>query len=120
MVVSRDLDLSGLQMFDWMIPAMMSKFELVGLPTQRDSSQLMPQANSEDRLASHQPADGIDRVGTRFGVPRPIRQENAVRLQREHIFGWRLRRDDRHFAALAAQLAQNVLLDAEVVRDHVE
>src|ERR1019366_5143933 len=80
----------------------------------------MSQADSEYRLASHQAANVIDRIGAGLGIARSIRQENSIRLQRQHIFRRSLRWNDGHLAAFSAQLAQDVLLDAEVVGDHVE
>ena len=54
------------------------------------------------------------------GSPGTVRQKHAVGLQRQHIFRLRLRRNHRDLAAFAAQLAQNVLLDAEVVGDYMK
>jgi hypothetical protein len=42
MVMSRDFDLSGLQIFHRMIPAVVAEFQLERLPAQSDSGQLMP------------------------------------------------------------------------------
>src|ERR1035441_7859122 len=80
----------------------------------------MSQADSEDRLASHQSPYVVDRVGAGLGVTGAVRQKNSVGLQREHVLCRRLRWNHRHLAAFSAQLAQDVLLDAEVVGDHVE
>src|ERR1700722_17871244 len=81
MVMCRDLDLAGLQLLYRMIPAVVPELQLEGLPAERDSGQLMPQANSKNRLPTEEPSDRIHRVGARFGIARPIRQKNPVGLK---------------------------------------
>src|SRR3954453_15188359 len=80
----------------------------------------MPQADAKDRLPTHEPANGIHCVRTRLRISGTIRQEYSIRLQRQHIFRRSLGWDDSDFASFAAQLSQNVLLDAEVVRHHMK
>src|ERR1700680_2581790 len=120
MVVRRDFDLASLQLLHRMIPAVMSKLQLESLAAERNPDKLMPQADAENRLPSHKSADRIHRVRAGLRIAWPVRQKNSIRLQRQHILRRSLRRDHRHLAAFAAQLAQNVLLDAEVVRYHVK
>src|SRR5438270_13450015 len=103
-----------------MISAMMSKFQLVSFSAQSDSRQLMSQADTEDGLASHQASDVVDSVSAGFGIAWSVGEKYAVRFQCEHIFGWSLRRNNRYFAALAAQFAQDVLLDPVIVGYDVE
>src|ERR1035438_1031962 len=80
----------------------------------------MSQADSENRLSSHQAPNVVNRVGAGLGIARPVRQKYAVGLQGQYILRGRLRWDYCHLAAFSAQLAQDVLLDAEVVGDYVE
>src|SRR5581483_1896027 len=103
-----------------MVTAMVSEFQLEGFSPQRDSRQLVSKADTEDRLPSHQAPNVVHRVGARLGISRAIRQEYSVGFQSEHIFGFGLCGDDRDLAALAAQLAQDVVLDAEVVGDYMK
>src|SRR5579863_5130129 len=120
MVVGRDLDLAGLQLLHRMISAVMTEFQLKSLSAQGNACELMPQADSENRLPSHEPADGIYCVCAWLRVARAVREEDAVRLQGEHVLRLSLGRNYRHATAFAAQLAQNVLLDAEIVGHYVE
>src|SRR5690348_1907971 len=99
---------------------MMSKLQLVGFPAQSDPCELMSQADTEDGLPSHQASDVIDRVSAGLGIAWSVGEKYAVRFQREHIFGWSLCRNNRYFAAFAAQFAQDVLLDAVIVGYDVE
>src|ERR1700690_3875485 len=80
----------------------------------------MTETDSEDGLATHQAANVIDCVGAGLGVAGAIREEDSVGLQSEHVFGGGLRGDYCYLAAFAAELAQDVLLDAVVVGYYVE
>src|SRR2546423_4861315 len=103
-----------------MISAVMSKLQLVGFPAESDSRKLMSQADTEDRLPSHEAANVINRVRARLGIAWSVGEKHAVRFQREHIFCLSLRRNNRYFATLAAQFAQDVLLDSIIVGYDVE
>src|SRR5271169_6234523 len=115
-----DLNLAARELLHRMIPTMVAEFQLEGFASQRNSDQLMSQADSENRLPSHQATNVVDRVGAGLGISRAIRKKHAVRLQRQHVLRRRLSRDDRHLAAFSAQFAQNVLLDAEIIGDYVK
>src|ERR1700716_3913670 len=78
MVVRRDFNLASGQLLHWMVPAMMAKLQLEGLATECDTGELMTQTDPENRLPSHQSADRIDRIRTRLGIARPVRQEHSV------------------------------------------
>src|SRR4029079_3667415 len=54
MVVRRDLDLPRVQLLYGMVSAMMSKLQLESFSAKRNSRELMPKANPEDRLTTHQ------------------------------------------------------------------
>ena len=80
----------------------------------------MAEANAEGRDAAvDQLARRLDRVVARLGVAGAVGQEDAVGLVLERLRRRRLRRHHRHLAAAARQHAQDVLLDAEVVRHHM-
>ena len=53
MIVRCDLNLTRVQLLNRMIPAMVAEFQLEGFPTQGNAGELVPQANSEDRVAPH-------------------------------------------------------------------
>src|SRR5271155_3949641 len=99
MVVRGDLDLAAGQLLHWMIPAVVAEFQLEGFTSERDAGNLVSQTNPENRLPSHQASNVVDGVRTGLGIARPVRQKNAVGLQRQHVLRRRLRWDYRHFAA---------------------
>src|ERR1035437_6358669 len=103
-----------------MISAVVAEFQLEGFPSERNAGELMSQADSENWLPSHQAPNVVHRIGAGLGIARPVRQEHAIGLQRQHVLRRGLRRYDRHLAAFSPQLAQDVLLDTEVIGDYVE
>src|SRR5271163_326534 len=70
MVVSRDLNLAGLQLLHRVVPTMMSKLQLESFPAQRDADELMSQANAKDRHSPHESPNAVHRISTRFGISR--------------------------------------------------
>src|SRR5712692_6812481 len=66
-IVGGDLDLSRLQLFHGMIAAMVPELQLKSLAAKRNSDELMPEADPENRLPPHQPPDAVDRISARLG-----------------------------------------------------
>ena len=64
--------------------------------------------------------DLADCAGQRLGVARAVREEHAIRFQREHVFGRGEGGNDSDAAAEMDQVAKNVALDAEIVSDDVQ
>src|ERR1700687_195915 len=103
MVMRRDLDLAAQQLLHRMISAVVAEFQLEGFPSERNAGKLMSQADSEDRLASQQAPNIVDRIRAGLGIARTIGQEHAVWFQSQHILRRGLRRDYRHLAAFSAR-----------------
>ncbi len=95
----------------------MAEFQFECAAAESQAAQLVAQADSENRHAAEQLADICDGVGDRLGIAGAVREKNAVRLQRENIFGGSFRRNDGDVAAVIHEKAQNILLDAEIVGD---
>src|SRR5262249_40631108 len=68
MIVRSDLDLARVQLLYRMIAAVVPELELEGFSAQRESGQLVSQANSEDGLPPHEPADVVYRIGARLRI----------------------------------------------------
>ena len=118
MVLRRNLHLLRQQILHRVIRAVMPELQLERLPAQRQTAQLMPQANSENRHAPHQFPNIRNRVMNRLRISRPIRQKHPVRFQRQHVFCGSLRRNHGHVAVVIHQQSQNVLLNPEIVGHH--
>ncbi len=83
--------------------------------------QLMAQTDAEHRgVGIEDLGDRLDRVVAGLGVARAVGQEHAVGLHRQHFGGRGLRRHHGQPAAARGEQAQDVVLAAVVVGDHVE
>src|SRR5438046_1543092 len=87
MILRCDGHFSRSQIFDWLITAAMPKFQFEGPPAKGKTEHLMTKANSEDRFATHQIADRLVGIRQRLRITRAVRQKNAIRIEREHLFG---------------------------------
>src|SRR5581483_8686014 len=120
MIVGCDFYLARRVIANRMVAAVVTELQFVGSAAESQAGELMPQADAEDRHASHHLANRFHRVVDRFGIAWTIRKEDAVGFERERIFGSGLGRYDGHTAILTAQHAQNVVLDAKIISDHVK
>src|SRR5579864_7000720 len=91
----------------------------MSLSAERQADQLMAEAYTEHWDLAHQFADSVNRIGHGCRVTRAIRQEYAVRLERQHIDSRHCGRNDCHMAAAIGQQTQDVVLDPEIVGDYV-
>ena len=120
-VLARDQHLPGVAVEHRVVGAVVAELHLHRPRARRERQQLVAEADAERRHAGvDDRRDRADRVGAGLGVAGPVRQEHAVGRQREDRLGRRLRRHDRQPAAALGEHAQDVVLDAEVVGDHVE
>ena len=65
-------NLTGEQIFDWVIRPVVPEFELEGFSTERQAQQLMAEANAERGVVTHEASDRIHRIHDRFRIPRAI------------------------------------------------
>ncbi len=117
-----DLDLAGGEVLHRMVRAVMALMHLHGLAAEREAEHLVAEADAEGRRAAvDQLLDHRHRVfAGRRRIARAVRQEHAVRLQRQDVFGRGRRRHHRHLAAGRGEQAQDVALDAVVDGDDME
>jgi hypothetical protein len=120
-VLRSDVHFPGAQILHRLVPTAMAELELEGLRPAGQAEDLVAEADAEDGDARHHDPPGrLDGVGAGLGVAGAVGEEDSIGLQGQHIFCRSSRRDDGNIAALSAQLAQDVVLDAEVVGDDVE
>ncbi len=118
MILSGDFYLLGQQILYGVIRTVVAEFQLERFAAQRQSAQLVPQANSENRHAADELLNALHSVADRLRIARPVREEDPVRLHPQNVFGGSLRRHNVDFAVVVDKQAQNVLLDAVVVGHH--
>src|SRR5215472_5536419 len=115
-VLAGDLDLAGLDVLDGMIGAAVTDRHFLRAPAERETEQLMAEADAEDRLPRlDQGLKRRHRVGTgRRGIAGSVGEENAVGLVREDLLGGRSRGNYRDAAAVGGKEPQDVPLGAVV------
>nr|GEU28458.1 hypothetical protein [Tanacetum cinerariifolium] len=120
-VLGRDQHLFAVQVLHRVVGAVVAELHFQGGRARRQAQDLVAEANAEQRhFFCHQLARGGNRVIARLRVTRTVGQEHAVRVQRQHVGGRRLRRHHGDLAAARGEHAQDVALDAVVERHHVE
>src|SRR5581483_11656174 len=115
MILRGDLDAAAAQILDRMIAAAMSELQLVRPAAERESEQLMAEADAEERNLADELADVLLRVGDRFRIARSVGEQDAVELRVENRARIGLRGEDGDVAILPRELAEDVALHAEVV-----
>ena len=85
MVLRRDLHLPGSEIHHGMVGPMVAEFQLIGLETERQPKDLMPQTNAEDRISSDQCLHLLSRIGQSLWIAWPIREKHTVRFQRLNL-----------------------------------
>ena len=116
-----DLDQAVGQALDRVVRAAVALVHLGGLGADRQTQQLMAQADAEQRLAGvEQLADHRHRIfAGRRRIAGAVGQEDAVRVQRHHILVRSGGGDHRHLRARLNQVAEDVVLAAIIDRDDV-
>src|SRR5579863_9023374 len=100
-----------------MIRAVMAKFQFECLAAEGQAAELVAEANAKDWDAPQQLTNVCDGVAYGLGIARAVREEDAMRFDREDVFGGSLRGDNGDITVVVNKEAQDILLDAEVVRD---
>ena len=121
MVLAGDLHLAGGQILDRMVGAVMPELHLLGGAAERQRQHLMTQADAEQRLAARQELLDLrhrEPPGRRR-IARAVRQEDAVRLERQDLLGRGGRRHHRHPQVEAGERAEDVALDSIIDGDHM-
>ena len=113
-VLGRNADFARAEVFHRVVGPAVAELELEGLRPQRVGNDLVPQADAEHGDLSDQgPYLPVD-VRQRGGVPGPVGKKDAVRFHGEHFLRRGVGRNYGHAEAVFPQLAQDVVLDAEV------
>ncbi len=94
-IVRGDFHLVGELVEDRMIGAAVAEFQFVGLAAEGEAEDLVAEADAEDRRLADEVADVADLGFERLGIAGTVREEDAVGLEREHVFGGGERRGRR-------------------------
>src|SRR5260370_23111965 len=116
-ILRGDFHLLGQQILYGMLRAVVAEFEFEGFSAERQAAQVVAEASSEYRDASDELANICDGVMDRLGVAGAIGEKHAIGAHFQNFFSGSLRGHYGNFAMMVDQQAQNILLDAKVVRD---
>src|SRR5690348_2364596 len=103
-----------------MIAAVVAELELIGPSAECEADELMSEADAEYRSLAHETPDVVTSVIDRLWIAGAVRQKDSVGTESQDIFCGGLGGNDGNVAALVHQHAQDVLLDAVIVGDHVQ
>ena len=110
-----DLNLVGLVILYRMVPSMMSAFEFVGFTVQRQSQNLMPEADPENRKNPKQAADFFNSAFHCGRITGAVGKKNTIRIHLSNDFSGRVPGDDGDVDSQCCHQPQNVTFDAEIV-----
>ena len=120
-VLAGDFDPAGFQVLHWMIGAAMAEVHLPGLGPERQSKDLVAQADAENRQARLQQfmqgGHRIDARGSR--VARPVGEEYSIRRVGENLFGGGARRHHGDGTVQRGETAQNIPFGPKVDGHHL-
>src|SRR5436309_14664672 len=103
-----------------MVRPVVPELQLIRLQSQRESDDLMTEADSEDGPLAEQRPYRLDRVGNPFRVARTVGQENPVGIQRHRtVRRWR-GRHDCELEDFIYQPPQNIVLDPKFIGHNLE
>ena len=80
MVLRRDRDLPGAQIFYRLVPAAVTELQLESPAADGESENLVTEANAKDRFFAQQSPQRFVRVRHCRGIAGTVREENAVRI----------------------------------------
>src|SRR4030095_14848612 len=116
-ILGRNLDIIQIGVQYRLIPSMVPELQLERLSTKRQTHDLVAQTNPEDRFLPEQVLHVPNRVVHGLRIARTIGKKDAVGLEVQNFLSWSLRWHDGNAPSQMNQIAQDVGLDTEVVRD---
>jgi hypothetical protein len=102
------------------IRTVVAEFQFKGFSAEGEAAQLVAEANAKHRDAPDELANIFDGVIDWLRIAWTVRKKHAIRTHAQDLFRCGLRGHDRNFAVMIHEQAQNILLDAEIVRDYAE
>ena len=118
-VLRGDLDAAG-----WaanrVVAAVVAEFELERLTAERLTEDLVAHADAKHGHLAEDRLGVLHGVGHRGGIAGAVAEEDPVGLHGHHLRRGHRRGNDGDAAAVGREAAHDVVLDAEIVRDHVQ
>ena len=103
-----------------MIGTVVAKFQLERFSPERQTAELVPEANAEHGDASDEFANIFDGVLDRLWIARAIGKKDAIGAHAENFLRAGLCGHHTNLAMMIHEQSQNILLDAEIVGDNAK
>src|SRR4030095_4290536 len=114
-ILCGDRHCAAAQVFDRLIRAAMSKFQLEGRSAESEAKHLMAETNPKDGFLAHQIAKGLMRIRERSRIAGAIRKKNSIRIKCKHLFRSCRCGNNRDAETFLAQEAQDVFFNAIII-----
>src|SRR3954468_5656067 len=112
-VLRRNLDFAGFEVFHRLICTAMTKLKLEGLSSESLAQNLVTQADSENgNVCFDKFPDGVNGITKSSRVPRAVGEKNSGRLISHRFSGGCCRGNDLHFKPMLPETAQDVVFHA--------
>src|SRR5438093_7707894 len=116
-ILRGNFHLLALDVQDRMISTVMPEFEFECPPPERETHNLMAQANSKNRLFRNQSADVFDGIVEGLGIAGAIGEKSPIVLQVQYLGGRRFRRYYRYRGGVSCEAPQVVRLYCKVISE---
>ena len=103
-----------------MIRTMMAELQLECFTAKGETAELVAKAYAEDRHTTRKLSNRFVSVDHGLGITGPVREENAVWLQRHNVFGGGVGGHDHHVAVMIHEQSKDILLNPVIVGDNLE
>src|SRR5687768_6742446 len=97
-----------------MVPAPMTKFQFISFGSQSERQNLMPHADTKNRLPSEQVAHGLNSGFYIRGIARPVRKKNSVGIPILNLARVSETRKNFNFFAHGKQTVRNISLCSKI------
>ena len=105
-ILGSDFDLFGEQVFHRMIRTVMAELQLESFSAEGEATQLVAEANAEDRNLADELSNVFHGVADGLGIAGTVRKKDSVGLHLQNVFGGGLRGDDVDFALVIHEQTQ--------------
>ena len=106
MILGGDFDLPGLEVHDRLVIAVMPKLEFRGLPSERLSDHLMPEADPEHGPLAYKFSDRLHQILHRRRISGTVRKKDSVRLVGQDLFSGCGRGNDLDIKTVLVEFAR--------------
>src|SRR5215467_216995 len=120
MILGGDFDSARGEILDRLVGAVMAEGELVGATAQGQAHELMTKTDAKYRVLADKLSQIFDDTCQRLRITRAVGKPHTIRLEFCNPFGRGAAGHDGHATAERGQVTQAVVLETEVIGDHMK